>query len=99
MKKTNLIILTVLLVGVIVGGIAIFNSNQVSGNNKITYTKCCTNIEVQQGDTLWDYAKEYALDTQDYRDYIAEVKALNNIIDDNIRQGDNIVIIYYVENN
>ena len=78
--------------------ISVFSVTKFNGNNKVTYTKHCTNIEVQKGDTLWDYAQKYAIDSSDYNSYISEVKKLNNIIDDNIQQGQKIIIIYYEEN-
>lgn len=44
-------------------------------------------VTVERGDTLWDLAKEYSNGT-DIRVYIEKIKALNNMSDSTIYEGD-----------
>lgn len=52
------------------------------------------NIEIQPGDSLWDYAEKYAKD-KDYKKYIKEVKEINHIYSNKITAGDTIILPYY----
>lgn len=52
------------------------------------------NIEIQPGDSLWDYAEKYAKD-KDYKKYIKEVKEINHIYGSKINAGDTIILPYY----
>ena len=58
-----------------------------SSNNEIE------NITVSAGDTLWSIACEYKKDEQDVRDYIYELRKLNNLTDCTIYPGQEIQII------
>ena len=53
-------------------------------------------IEVRYGETLWDYAIDYAYD-QSYEDYIDEVIAINHIEGETIRSGEKIIVPFYSE--
>lgn len=45
------------------------------------------------GETLWSIATEYKKDGQDVREYIYEVRKLNNLADCNLNVGQEILII------
>ena len=48
---------------------------------------------VSKGETLWDIAKEFKQDGQDIREYIYEVKKINNMTSSMIYEGQVITII------
>ena len=48
---------------------------------------------VNKGDTLWTIAQEYKADNKDRRQYIYELKKINNITNSNIYDGKTLKII------
>ena len=48
---------------------------------------------VNKGDTLWTIAQEYKADNKDIRQYIYELKKINNITNSNIYDGKTLKII------
>ena len=60
-------------------------------NHNYKYYK---SITVKTNDSLWDYAYEYAKDN-DYKAYIKEVKNINNLTNNEIKQGMRLVLPYY----
>ncbi len=67
----------------------VFGSNREEVEaTQIKYTVC-------RGDTLWNIAQEYKQDNQDIRDYIYEVKKINNMTDSCLYEGQVINIINY----
>ncbi len=47
---------------------------------------------VQKGDTLWNIASEYASEHQDLKDYIYQLKQVNNIAS-SLEEGQSIIIL------
>ena len=55
-----------------------------------------TTVTVEDGDTLWTLADAYMDDQyQNKREFIAEVKQLNQIDENRIHEGTQLVIPYY----
>ena len=52
-----------------------------------------TTVYVQDGDTLWSIADDYVSDDIDIRDYIYEVRKLNNMDSYDVYAGD-IITVY-----
>lgn len=52
----------------------------------LSYTVC-------KGDTLWTIAKEYKANDKDIRQYINELKKLNNMTNSNICEGQTLKVI------
>lgn len=50
---------------------------------------------VYTGDTLWHIDSEYAGDKTDIRDYIYEIKNLNNLKSDKLIEGKRLIIPVY----
>lgn len=68
-----------------------------AASSEVSY-KYYTSVQVQNGDTLWNIAKDYI--TDDYDDmnaYLAEICSINHISDDNIHAGQYLTIPYYSE--
>ena len=68
--------------------VAIFNISiaTLDEAETISYTVC-------KGDTLWTIAGEYKADNKDIRQYIYELKQLNNMTNSNIYEGQELKII------
>lgn len=49
-------------------------------------------VVIQEGDTLWDLALQYAPEEQDIRSYIQEVRELNRMTSDQIHAGHSIIL-------
>ena len=59
-------------------------------------TKMYMSIDIKDGDTLWDIAKEYTFGTDvTVEEYIDEICRINEINQDQICSGDYIVVSYY----
>lgn len=48
---------------------------------------------VEAGDTLWSISHEYCPEGVDRGEWIAEVQAINNLPNSNIRAGDDIIVL------
>lgn len=61
------------------------------------YYKYYKSVVVEEGDTLWHYAREYALDS--YYDspdaYIQEVVHINSLSGEQITYGQHLILPYY----
>ena len=96
-KKTLItIVLAVIMVAAIsIYGIIIVNASN-SNPEKSQTQRFYTSITVQPDDTLWNIADSYASDGESHQQYINAVKSLNNMTDDTIYSGQNIVIYYTI---
>ena len=73
------------------------NASDLTGK---TYCKYYQSIMIEEGDTLWSYAKEYGdkIHYESSLDYIEEVRFINHIDSDNsLIIGNYIVVPYYME--
>ena len=95
--RTIIAILTLLI---ILGGVLLGSSwsdarrSQSSADHPIY--KYYTTVTVEDGDTLWTLADAYMDDQyQNKREFITEVKQLNQIDENRIHEGTQLVIPYY----
>lgn len=51
-------------------------------------------IEVQEGDTLWDIASAYADKDTSVKEYVKELKEINHLDNDFIREGSYLTVAY-----
>lgn len=84
----------VVLLSVIAGTTMVIKAEEPENATK--RYKYYTSIQIENGDTLWDIAKEY-IDTTDcsIQEYIAEVKRMNGLTTDKITAGCNLIVFYY----
>lgn len=61
------------------------------------YTESHKTIYISKNETLWSIAKEYKKPNQDIRDYIYEIRKLNNMESATIYEGQELIIIVYEE--
>jgi len=52
-------------------------------------------VNVIQGDTLWNIAKENISEKEDIRDYIYMIRKVNNLESANIHPGDKLLLPIY----
>lgn len=70
-------------------------SGQMGQGRAATPQKCYTSIRLARGDTLWSIADKYGAAYHSYDAYIMEVKAINHLADDGLREGGYLTIPYY----
>ena len=81
------------LVIVIMLGVKFVNAND---NSNVSKYKYYTSYKIQENDTLTSIAEKYTKDTNvSVADYISELKNDNRLKDDEITEGENLVITYY----
>ena len=93
-KQKMILLLAVTLiitVGSIVFG-TIFSSAKDPAADMPRY-KYYKSIRIEQGDSLWSIAEEYACDNT--YDYIQEIKQLNGLTSETIHAGQHLIIAYY----
>lgn len=87
-----ILILFVLLIGVKLTARSASAENAAVSSGQKYYKS----ISVERGETLWSIAdKEMGAGWSDVRDYINEVKQINNLDDDKIMAGGYICLPYY----
>lgn len=68
-----------------------------NGENQLKF-KYYTQVTVAYGETLWDLSDSY-IDYEEYKDknaYIAEVRSINHLSDENgVRAGQTLIVPYY----
>ena len=89
-------VLTVMLISCLSVCFFSFKAKAQSNDAEISY-KYYKSISVSAGDTIWDYAAEYADEEyyDSYESYINEVIRINALSNDSIRAGQSIIIPYY----
>lgn len=66
--------------------------------DRSVYERYYTDIEIQSGDTLWSIAKAYSKNSgMEIREYIHELKQMNQMVSDDIKAGDSITIVYFAD--
>ena len=87
------------MAAVIVAGLSTFAGTglvDAHDTNEVVMCKYYKSIEISDGDTLWDIAKENM--TEEYSsvyEYIEEVMEMNNLESDQIQEGQYLTIAYY----
>lgn len=92
--RLSVMFVALLLCISLTGGIVVMAGNIKQPVNAYKYY---TAVEIQSGDTLWSIASEYYQQNNcdDIRDYIKELKQLNNMNSDKLIIGDKLVVSYY----
>lgn len=94
-KRRRQLLVFVLALITIVSTLILGSFNTMAKNEKEAY-KYFESYEVKPGDSLWSIADEYI--TPEYRDkeeYIAEIKQMNHMLDDDLSAGDFLIVSYY----
>lgn len=94
LMKNNKCIVCILTVIILL--IFVFSGIQfVKADNTIQYEKSFLSIKIETGDTLTSIAKEYTIPEVGCKEYIEEVKYINNLNGDTIHSGCNLKIPVY----
>lgn len=89
--KNRIRFITFLTVMMLVTSFAVsglFNLIEVHSTEEAKYVE----VDVVEGDTLWDLAKEYGSDKLDIREIIYDICQVNNIKASDLRAGQTILI-------
>lgn len=71
----------------------------VVDNGKSEQFKYYTSINIEKGDTLWSIASDYVSDSNTINNYVKDLKEINNLQTDCIKQGQNLIVYYYSAEN
>lgn len=96
-RRMFLLLAMILLItiGSIIFG-SIFLSAQANAEESGIEYKYYKSIVIQDGDTLWNVAKEYQADKYgNTQEYIDELMELNNLSSDTIHEGQHLMVVYY----
>lgn len=101
-KKNMSFIFIALLLGIFIGWFLgkqqVVSVSANSNTNHMPRFKYFTSLEIENGDTIWDIAKENITEEYDsINDYIKEIKQCNNLSSDRITAGHYLLIPYYAE--
>lgn len=96
LQQKLLLFITTLLLSIGISIVFFGITSKAETNDSIRTYKYYKSIVVNSGDTLTDYAHEYAdLNETNPSDYIAEIVNMNHLIDENITSGMCLIIPYY----
>ena len=85
-----------LIIGMVISYHSIISFAETDTNTDDLSFKYYTEIEVEYGDSLWSIAKEYAGDHyKSSLEYIKEVKNINHMHTDVIKEGQKLIVPYY----
>ncbi len=93
-KRVFLLLATAFII--VIGSMLFGNSfsSAKSDDSEVLY-KYYKSIEIESGDSLWSIAKEYKSDDMSVQEYIDELMKLNNLTDETIHSGRNLIVMYY----
>lgn len=83
----------ILCCGILFAGIlADARNNDADSDTMYQYYK---SITIRQGDTLWNLAKKYKAADSTVQSYVDTIKELNGLCGDGLKEGQNLMIVYY----
>lgn len=84
---------TVLIVALCLSNNLVRTNASSSSSDSVFYSS----VTIKAGDSLWSIADEYMNEDMyiDKREYIADLKRINNLISDDINCGSNLIVICY----
>ena len=85
------------MVAVIITSLLLTTGTTTEGKEAKTYGKYYSDMVVSADDTLWDLSKKYAGDNESQKEYTDNIIKLNNMKNDTIYEGMNIIYYYYAE--
>lgn len=96
MKKTFILLaMFVILISCIFGKTLVMANAEE--NSPVSH-RYYTSIEIKKGDSLWSIASAYREGSgMSTKEYLKELKKINQIIADDIQAGDSITIVYYAD--
>ncbi|MCP1101714.1 LysM repeat protein [Aequitasia blattaphilus] len=92
-KKFTAVVISLALVGTLN---IVYGSQITAKGSENALKKYYKSVEIEAGDTLWDLAQKHKGDA-DIRDYINEIKQLNQLDSDTIHYENYLTVSYYGE--
>ena len=102
-KKNNsfnrilFIITSVMAIAAVIITSLFFTAWNTEGNESHKYKKYYSSMTVTSDDTLWNLGEIYSGCNESHKEYIDNIKSINNMKDDTIYEGMNLIYYYYVE--
>lgn len=95
-RNIGILLLTIIMIGGFSTCFFGFKAKAQSNKEEV-FCKYYKSVAVTQGDTLWNYAKDYADSSfyGSYDSYISEVMDINHLKNDKIVCGQHIILPYY----
>lgn len=95
-KKLSIIAIVVLLV--VLGVIFFFPSAKAKAGSKNEYETRIVSVRVEENDSLWSIAERfYCSESETIREYVEEIKEMNNLKEDTIYPDSYLVIRYHLK--
>lgn len=96
MKKYIMIFFAIVITMSCILGKTLVMANEEE--SPVSCNRYYTTVKVEPGDTLWSIAQTYNQNSgMDIRDYIIELKRINQLLTDEIRAGEYLSIVYFSE--
>lgn len=92
----HIAVITVFLSLTIAGLFAVCGTSKASAAPDRAPVRYYTSIKIEQGDSLWEIASKYKLESESTADYIDEIIAMNQLSSEQITAGKSLMIYYYV---
>lgn len=100
-RKLTRFVLSVMVIASLVCIILFSNKNVTSANEageSVRLTKYYKTITIRNGDSLWSLANQYKSgDYRTTRDYVNELKSMNDLHSENLKAGQKLVVAYFEE--
>lgn len=97
MKKWLMILVAVVMISSGIFGHSLMSTMAEEGRSPAIH-RYYTSIEISQGDTLWSLAHKYSKNSgMTTRQYVNELKAMNNLKEDTIYIGQYLTVVYFSE--
>lgn len=74
----------------------LLTAGTTEGKEAKSYKRYYASMSVSEGETLWDLGIKYSGETESQKEYADNIKKINNMTDDTLYEGMNIVYYYIV---
>ena len=92
----HIAVITVFLSLAIAGLLAVCGTSKASAAPDHEPVRYYTSIKIEQGDSLWEIASRYKLESESSSEYIDEIISMNQLSSEQITAGKSLMIYYYV---
>lgn len=96
MKKLMMILAVAVLISANMFGHSLMNA-MADTPEEPAMSRCYKSITIEEGDSLWEIAREYSDGTKlSVKEYVKELKQMNGLKEDTIHAGNHLTVMYLV---